>query len=146
MKRSSIVFFSGLVAGLLVFLIVHFWRAVDREPAQDIPFPELAWIQSELSLSDAQFKAICELHEAYLPRCLEMCRRIHEAKLELNTLLETTDHVSSEIEAKLAEAAALRLECQKHMLQHFYQVSRVMPAEDGKRYLAKVQDETLRHP
>ncbi len=29
------------------------------------------------------------------------------------------------------------------MMQHFYEVSRAMPPEQGKRYLAWVQSETL---
>ena len=42
-----------------------------------------------------------------------------------------------------ADAAKLRAECQTAMMEHFYEVSRVMSANDGKRYLAWVQQETL---
>lgn len=40
--------------------------------------------------------------------------------------------------------AALRAQCQAEMLQHFHEVSQVMPPEQGRRYLAEMQRLTLR--
>jgi hypothetical protein len=51
--------------------------------------------------------------------------------------------MTSEAQEKLAEVAALRAQCQANMLAHFYEVSRAMPAEQGRRYLAEMQRLTL---
>jgi hypothetical protein len=61
----------------------------------------------------------------------------------LRALLAGTNTVTPEIEKKLAEIAQLRAQCQKNMLEHFYEVSRAMPAEEGRRYLDWIQDQTL---
>jgi hypothetical protein len=58
-------------------------------------------------------------------------------------LLAETNTVTPEIERTLAQAAAFRAECQAKMLQHFYEVSRTMPAEQGRRYLQWVQQQTV---
>jgi hypothetical protein len=40
------------------------------------------------------------------------------------------------MEKLLGERAQVRATCQAEMLKHFYQVSRTMPIDQGKRYLA----------
>ena len=107
--------------------------------------PELAWLQQEFHLSDAEFKRISELHEQYLSGCAERCHQIDLKNQELAHLLEATNNVSPEIQRALADAAQLRAQCQSSMLQHFYDVSRTMPPEQGKRYLAWVRSKTLLH-
>ena len=72
-----------------------------------------------------------------------MCRRIDDQNARVQQLLAATNAVTPEIKDALAEAARLRAECQTAMLQNFYEVSRAMPADQGKRYLAWVQGETL---
>ena len=82
-------------------------------------------------------------YEAYLSGCKERCHRIDLKNEELARLLAATNTVTPDIEKALAEAALLRADCQKKMLQHFYDVSRTMPPEQGKRYLAWVQKQTI---
>jgi hypothetical protein len=72
-----------------------------------------------------------------------MCRRIDAKNAELKDLLAKTNTLTPDIEKKLTEAAELRLECQKAMLKHFLEVSQTMPPEEGKRYLAWVQERTF---
>src|SRR5262249_21477513 len=86
---------------------------------------------------------IVRLHDAYKTECGEMCRRIDARNQELKELLAKADRVTPEIEAKLAEAGQLRVQCQKNMLRHFLEVSRNMPPEQGRRYLAWVQEKTF---
>ena len=81
--------------------------------------------------------------EAYLAGCTERCRVIDQKNDELKKLLAATNTVTPPIEKALAEAAQLRANCQKLMLQHFYEVSRTMPPEQGKRYLEWVQGQTI---
>ena len=105
--------------------------------------PELAWLKSEYHLSDAQFAEVVRLHDAYKPKCAEMCRRIDEQNARVQKLLAATNTVTPEIKQALAEAAQLRAECESAMMQHFYEVSQAMPSDQGKRYLVWVQSETL---
>lgn len=105
--------------------------------------PELAWLKVEFHLNDADFTRICRTHESYLAGCAERCRLIDEKNAHLKQLLAATNTVTPEIERTLLEAAQLRAECQRKMLEEFYEVSRSMPAEQGKRYLAWVQGQTV---
>ena len=105
--------------------------------------PELAWLKEEFNLSDAEFKRVSELHAAYLPQCAEMCRQINAQNQRLKELLAATNQVTPEIEAAIMESSKLRGECQRNMLKHFYEVSRTMPPEQGRRYLAWVQEKTF---
>jgi hypothetical protein len=72
-----------------------------------------------------------------------MCRRIAAKNTEIRDLLSQAKTVTPEIERKLAEAAQIRADCQKQMLQHFYQVSQTMPPTQGKRYLEWIQEKTF---
>jgi hypothetical protein len=105
--------------------------------------PELAWLKKEYQLSEWQFARVVELHDAYWPKCAETCRRIDAQNAKVQQLLAETNTVTPEIKQALSEAAQLRVECQSAMMQHFYEVSRAMPPDQGKRYLAWVQQETL---
>ena len=109
-----------------------------EEPGQVIRALRLA-----LEMSQAEFARICQMHEAYLAGCAERCHRIDMKGEELKHLLASTNTVTPEIEKTLAESALLRADCQKKMLQHFYEVSRTMPPEQGQRYLAWVQGRTI---
>lgn len=105
--------------------------------------PELAWLKNEYHLSGAQFTEVVRLHDDYKPKCLEMCRRIDDQNAKVQQLLAATNTVTPEIKQALADTARLRAECESAMMQHFYEVSRAMPPDQGKRYLAWVQSETL---
>jgi len=88
-------------------------------------------------------RVIAELHAAYQPCCGEMCQKIAAKNAEIREALAKSGGITPEVEQKLAEAGAIRAECQKAMLQHFIDVSRSMPPEEGKRYLAWVEDKTF---
>ena len=105
--------------------------------------PELAWLKSEFNLSDVEFKRICDLHAAYMPRCAEMCRRVDQQNKRLMELLSSTNGMTPEIQAAVAEGARIRGECQNNMLAHFLEVSRTMPPEQGRRYLQWILQRTL---
>ncbi|HZF01815.1 MAG TPA: periplasmic heavy metal sensor [Methylomirabilota bacterium] len=105
--------------------------------------PELAWLKEQYQLNDEQYARVCELYAAYHPKCLEMCREIDAENARLKILLASTNVVTPEIKQALADTSQLRNKCQANMLNHFYQVSQVMPPDEGKRYLAWMQKETL---
>jgi hypothetical protein len=72
-----------------------------------------------------------------------MCRQIDTVNHRLKQLLSATNRVTPEIEQALTQAAQIRAQCQVMMLNHFYEVSQAMPAEQGRRYLEWMQALTL---
>jgi len=143
MKRTWLILLGGIAAGCVAYAGIYLRTTSAQRSMEQSTRPELAWIKKEYHLTDAQFAQVVQLHDAYHPKCAEMCRRIDEQNAKIQQLLAATNAVSPEIKQALAEAARLRAECETAMLQHFYETSRQMPPEQGKRYLAWVQSETL---
>ena len=143
MKRAVIILLSGLALAALAYAGVYRAGTASSCCLVESKTPELAWLKQEFHLSDAEFKRVSELHGQYLAGCAERCRSIDLKNQELARLLAATNTVTPEIEQALAAAAQLRADCQKEMLQHFYDVSRTMPPDQGKRYLEWVQSQTV---
>lgn len=138
----------GLLLGALLvggaMFAVCFWTASRaRVAAGSRQTDELAWLCHEFRLTDAEVARIRPLHEGYLPKCAAMCARIAAKNRELADVLKGATNISAEVERKLAEAAAVRAECQAQMLRHFQEVARAMPVGQGARYLAEMQRLTL---
>jgi hypothetical protein len=145
MKRPILILIGGIVLGVLAYAGVYRAGTAGSCCLVESKTPELAWLKQEFHLSDAEFTRISQLHEQYLAGCAERCQRIDLKNQDLARLLAATNSVTAEIQQALAESAQLRAQCQSMMLQHFYEVSRTMPPEQGKRYLAWVQSKTLLH-
>jgi len=143
LKKSWLILFGGLLAGIIAYTCIYLHATSAQRSMEQSTRPELAWLKSEYHLSDAQFAEVVRLHDAYKPKCAEMCRRIDEQNARVQKLLAATNTVTPEIKQALAQAAQLRAECESAMMQHFYEVSQAMPSDQGKRYLAWVQSETL---
>jgi len=143
MRRPGLILISGIAIALAAYFGFYFISTAHYRSIESTPEPELAWLKKEFHLGDAEFARICQMHESYLGGCAERCHRIDLKNQELSALLAGTNTVTPEIEKKLVEASQLRAECQKLMLQHFYEVSRTMPPDEGKRYLAWVQEQTV---
>ena len=143
MRHSLIILLAiGLASAALVGLTS---AVAKRLCAQHLvrPGDDLAWLRREFRLGDREMQRIRQLHEGYLPRCREMCDRIAASKQELQRALQAGQGLTPEAEQKLAEVGALRAQCQAQMLEHFHEVSRAMPSEQGRRYLAEMQRLTL---
>jgi hypothetical protein len=143
MRRAWLIFVGGLLLALAAYAGFYYAGTARCTGMMRSATPELAWLKAEYHLSDAEFERICRLHEAYLAGCAERCRLIDERNAHLRHLLAATNTITPEIEQTLAQAAALRAECQKQMLQQFFEVSRTMPPGQGKRYLDWVQEQTV---
>ena len=141
MKKSLLILIGGLIAGGLAFAGVCF-VLMKNQTASGMP-PELAWLKTEYQLSDADFSKILKAHAEYLPDCKAMCRRIEAKNEALQKELNGASGVTPEIQALLDESANLRKECQAQMLEHFFKVSRMMPPEQGQRYLSWIQSKTI---
>jgi len=149
MNRSLVILLGALVLGVALFGGSYF--AGQRACRMTRSADDLSWLRDEFHLGDAEMSRIQKLHEGYLPKCAEMCAKIAAKKSELEIALgpdthvggNSTTNVNPVAEQKLAELAALRAQCQSQMLQHFIEVSRTMPPEQGRRYLAEMQRFTL---
>lgn len=143
MKRSWLILMGGLLAAMVAYGAAYFvCSAPGRHLAQE-KTPALAWLQKEFQIPESEFVRITKLHEAYSTECMERCRRIDAKNAEIQNLLAATNAVTPQIEAALRDAAQIRAECQRAMLQHFYEVSRAMPPAQGRRYLDWVVGRTL---
>ena len=145
MKRSWFILLAGLLVAAAAYGTIYFVccapnRYVEVDKTKT---PELAWLQKEFQIPDAEFARIAALHETYSAACMERCRRIDAKNTELQSLLAATNAVTPQIETALREAATIRTECQQAMLQHFFEVSRTMPPAQGRRYLDWVIGRTL---
>ncbi len=142
MKKGPAILLLGLLLAAGAFSGFYYVGTAPCRAMMRQPQPELAWLKKEFNLSDAEFARISQLHEAYLPKCRERCRHIEELNVKLRQLLAQTTTVTSEVQALLAERARMRADCEAEMLQHFLEVSRTMPPEQGRRYLAWVQQQS----
>jgi hypothetical protein len=143
MKRPLLILLLGAVLGLAACGTVY-WSLTARHRAMlQHATPELAWLRREFMLSDAEFDRIAALHQAYLPRCAELCAEVAGIQARVRTALPQSGALTPEIERLLEDAAQTRLQCQKMMLRHFLEVSRSMSPDQGRRYLAWVQDKTF---
>jgi len=143
MRRGTLILLLGVAGAVVAYCAFYRMGTASPREWMQSPQPELAWLKQEFNLSDAEFDRISALHSAYKPQCREMCRRIGEQNTKLRHLLETAGNLTSEIETAIAEAARLRGECQRNMLQHFFTVSQTMPPDQGRRYLALVKEKTF---
>lgn len=104
---------------------------------------DLTWLRDEFHLSGAEMARIQELHEGYLPKCAEMCAKIAAKKEEIAAALGDGTNVTADVQQKLIDLGELRARCQAQMLEHFVEVSRAMPHDEGRRYLAEMERLTL---
>lgn len=143
MKRFVLILAFGVFLCAAAYVGTYHFRMAPVSNLVGKPSPELGWLKEEFHLSDAEFARISDLHSAYQPHCAEMCRRIDAKNAEIKEALAHAGHVTPEIEQKLVEAQQLRTACQTSMIEHFYEVSRSMPPEQARRYLAWVEDQTF---
>jgi hypothetical protein len=142
MKKGAAILLLGLLLAIAAFSGFYYIETAPGRAMMREPQPELAWLKKQFNLSDAEFARVSQLHGAYLPKCQERCRRIEEHNAKLQQLLAQTTTMTPEIQALLAARAKVRADCEAEMLQHFLEVSRTMPPEQGRRYLAWVQQQS----
>jgi hypothetical protein len=79
MKRSTLVLLLGLVVGVathVVYFRIH--RPFDANTLDG----QLAWMKSELQLSDTQFARIKELHQESSPRLRALASQVAQMQAE----------------------------------------------------------------
>jgi len=140
MKRAWFILVLGLLLALAAFGGIYYSYTATDHKLLHSETPELAWLKTQFKVSDQEFERITALHEAYRAKCMERCRLIAQKNDELKNLLAKATTLTPEIETNMAQAAQIRLECQKAMLKHCLEVSRSMPPEEGRRYAAWVEE------
>ncbi len=143
MNRSLVIVLGALALGAAVFAGSYFAGRRACVVTLTRSADDLSWLRDEFHLSDADMARIRQLHEGYKPKCAEMCARIAAKKTEVQVALTDGTNVTAEAQKKLTELGELRARCQAQMLEHFMEVSRAMPPEQGRRYLAKMKSFTL---
>jgi hypothetical protein len=143
MQRPWLILVAGVALATVGYFAVYRTTLCCSGPPVQASGSELDWLRHEFHLSDAEFRRVSELHRAYLPACRERCAQIDAQHAQLRAQIARAGAVTPEAERALAEAAALRRECQTAMLRHFVDVSRAMPPEQGKRYLEWICARTL---
>lgn len=138
MKRSIVILLIAIVAGAAAFCLIRSQKLADRQHVLLDSMPELTWVKSELKLSDAQFAKVSDLHTAYRPKCMDMCRRIAAAHEKVEELIRENPEVTPELERAIHEHAAIHAECQQAMLQHIFQTAGVMDRDQAALYLKEV--------
>jgi hypothetical protein len=142
MNRSLVILLGAAILGAAIFAGSYF--AGQRACANMMRgADDLSWLRNEFHLSGAEMARVRQLHEGYMPKCAEMCARIAAKKGELQEALGNGTNITAEAQKKLTELGELRAQCQAQMLQHFVDVSRAMPPEEGRRYFAEMERITI---
>lgn len=143
MNRSLVILLGALALGAAIFGGAYFASQRACMMCQTATTDKLAWLQTEFHLSDVEMARVRKLHADYEPQCMEMCAQVAAKKIELADALAGVTNVTVEAQNKLSELHALRAQCQTQMLRHFFEVSRTMPPEQGRRYLTEMEKLTL---
>lgn len=142
MKRALTILVGGILVACAAYCLFYFAGTAGHRKVLASNAPELLWLKREFNLSDTELARITQLHEAYLPQCMERCERIDELNRKVAQAIGSASQLTPEIEQLLTERARVRTACQAEMLKHFFEVSRTMSADQGRRYLAWVQKRT----
>lgn len=143
MKRGLFILILGFVLAGVGYACIYQTCTSSTRTLEQTDVPELAWLRQEFNLTETEFKDVSELHFAYLPKCREMCRQIDAQNATLQKLLGNATNETPQIDEALAAAARLRSECQRMMLNHFFEVAKSMPSDQGRRYLAWVKEKAF---
>ena len=143
MKRPLLILVIALLAGSALFASSYLMSRRVCESCGARSTDNLDWLREEFHLNDADMAMMRQLHDGYMPKCASMCGQIAAKKLELEAALAGATNITSDAKQKLTELAVLRSQCQAQMLEHFVEVSRAMPPEEGRRYLAEMERLTV---
>ena len=103
-------------------------------------------MKADFDLSEEEFSQVKELHLAYVPLCDEYCCKIAEAGERVRKLASSSETMTPELAAALAEDERTRATCRKALLDHVYQTAACMAPEKGDRFLEVALPKVLSPP
>ena len=142
MKRLVVILALAVLLGLGAYFVFYGVALCTFCRVPDANDPT-SWMRQEFHLNDTQYAQVKKLDEAYYPHCAEMCDQIKQSHLALKNLILANGTITPEIEAALKKDSAVQQQCREDMLRHFYEVSQVLPPEEGKRYLQIMQAQVV---
>jgi len=139
MKRLLLTLVLGLTAGIGSHLAYYRYN----EPARtDTLEGQLAWMKTELKLSDSQFARIKELHLASHPRLQAMAAQVAQMQTEFTEFEQTrraTDRVDFLEFARFVETRRnLNRECLDSTRQLVLASAEVMTPDQRQQYIRLV--------
>lgn len=135
MKKGLLFLGLAVIAGVIAFCVTRSHQTPAPGGVLLDSMPELAWLRSELKLTDEQFRKASELHAAYRPTCETMCRNIAEAHTRIETLARHNRGITPELLEAIQNHARVHAECQHKMLEHLYQTANLLDDPQAARYL-----------
>jgi hypothetical protein len=135
MKKGLLILFAAIVAGILAFFLSRGQSSPNHKLVLLDSMPELAWLRTDLKLSDEQFSKVEQLHREYRPVCDEMCRRIGESETTVAKLASTQGSMSDELIKAIENHGHVIASCKRSMLEHLYKTASVMDERQARRYL-----------
>ncbi len=143
MRRLFVIIIVALLCGTASFF---FTRSKQASASNDIlldQLPELAWLQTELKLTDAEYEKVKALHQSYRPKCEELCHRVHTSHQAAVELATKSRKIDPALAAAIAEHARVTADCQKAMLEHIYETASSLTPDKAKVYLERVLPHAL---
>jgi len=136
MKKAVLILTLALLAGVAAFCLMRHHKMAESHggPLLD-SMPELAWVRADLHLTDEQFAKVSDLHVAYRPKCVEMCRCMEQSRTKVEALSRKERTVTPELESAIGEHAEVSARCQRAMLKHIYDTAAVLDRNQADRYL-----------
>ncbi|CAN5750150.1 hypothetical protein BH09VER1_BH09VER1_12000 [soil metagenome] len=136
MRRGVLILLAAVVLGLIT--AGAFWFVGHRTAPAD-------WLRREFSLSGEQARQATIMHAKFQRQCMEICVQIKASDERLEGLVQSSQSITPEIHAAIAESDQLRTKCRTNMLAHFYEMAAMLPADQRTKYLDMVLPVVL-HP
>ncbi|MCE9518399.1 MAG: hypothetical protein K8R87_02350 [Verrucomicrobia bacterium] len=102
MRRLLLIVFCILGAGLLAYTTVYCWRTHEAA-SHRMERDGLLWLRAEYKLSEKQFAQVKALHEAYRPKCEDLCQRVNDNAGNVARLIAASRSVTPELQAALQD-------------------------------------------
>jgi hypothetical protein len=148
MKQGLLILIGALLLGASVFVGTRKILSCSHEttimPVDHASrLPELEWLRTWLALDDGQFAEVKQLHLAYLPKCEDLCLRVHQMNQDVLALSRKQSRLDPALAAAIRAHAQLTGECRESLMQHVYETAACLKPDQAKRYLDLMIPSTL---
>ena len=105
----------------------------------------LRWLKEEFHLTEESYQKVASSHQEYFLRCEDMCKKLDAATRPLlwRTRGRTGKEQPGRVETDLQAERALCRDCESEMVTHLQRVAKLMPEQEGSRFLRLILPEVL---